>query len=162
MEVADEMTAFRNAAERGDAELVKKMIADGADVNSRSEKTLRTALHGAAALGHKAVVAVLLRHGAFTDEKDKYGRTALDHSALKGHVEIVDMLIKAGASTEEKDKDGCTLLHWAATGGHKETVQRLLEAGLPINAKATVRYLDGYVRACQACALTPRPQWVAA
>lgn len=51
-----------------------------------------TALHVACANGCTKIVDLLLRNGAKTNVKDKYGSRPVDVAAAKGHVEIVRLL----------------------------------------------------------------------
>eukprot|EP00899_Mesostigma_viride_P021369 jgi/Mesvir1/29233/Mv11414-RA.1 len=140
MEGVVETRAFLTAAESGDAKLVMDMIVGGVHVDSGSPETGRTAQHNAAALGHKAVVSVLLRHGASTDEEDYLGRTPLEQASFNGHTQVVDMLLRAGADTRPVSTD-MSPLHRAASRGHEDSVQLLLDAGLRVNAKSAVSYL---------------------
>jgi len=68
---------LHQAAHNGHGEVVAKLIAFGADVESRN-KYSRTALHLAAASGSPAAVKALIRGGAPIDSQNDYGKTALD------------------------------------------------------------------------------------
>jgi ankyrin repeat protein len=92
-------TELYEAARNGDVELVKKLLAEGGDVDAVDHKR-RTALHIAAYKGYCEVVKELLAYGADVRVVDGYGLTALHVAARQGHVkaaEIVKELLVAGA-----------------------------------------------------------------
>lgn len=100
-----------------------------------------TALHWAAAKGHRAVVKLLLDHGADTSSKTGIsvvetagGQTALHLSAGKGHVDVSELLLQEGADIAARDASrGTMALHYAARHGHEPLVQLLLENGNDVN-----------------------------
>ncbi|KAF2187188.1 ankyrin, partial [Zopfia rhizophila CBS 207.26] len=72
------------AAENGHEEVVKLLLKDRLDPNSKAIGKYnggRTSLSFAAANGHEAVVKLLLAKGVDTDFKDKDGRTPLSWAA---------------------------------------------------------------------------------
>ena len=71
--------AFLRAAAEGDANLVRALLAQGTDVNSKNAAG-QTALMLSSAFGHLNVVKVLLAAGAERDLQDDLGLTALDWS----------------------------------------------------------------------------------
>jgi hypothetical protein len=80
------------------AELVKQLLAKGANINATDEEG-RTALIWAAIAGDVPTVKVLLDHGADLTIKDKGGKTALQAATEKKHQEVV-ALIKAKAGKQ--------------------------------------------------------------
>jgi ankyrin repeat protein len=89
----------------------------------------RTPLSWAAAMGHEAVVRLLLAEdGVDPDSKDGKGRTPLCWSARNGHEAVVRLLLaKDGVDPDSKDSRGSqTPLSWAAENGHKAVVRLLL------------------------------------
>ena len=123
-----------DAARKGDAETVSKLLAEGADKNVKDGQDL-TLLHWAANNGHQSVVQVLLQARAEVDPKDKRGLTPLYWAARKGHASVVEALLQAGADKNVKDEQGVTPLHWAANDGHESAVEVLLRAGADKEAK---------------------------
>ena len=66
----------------------------------------KTALQGAATLGHTKIVQLLLQAGADKDMRDQSGKTALMEAACNGHTEIVHLLLQAGAEKDSHDQEG--------------------------------------------------------
>jgi len=81
------------AAQRGDAQMVKRLLEQGADVDARNDYGT-TALMFASDYGHAEIIRLLLDHGASVDLKDARGHTALMFAANKGYEEIVKILWK--------------------------------------------------------------------
>ena len=92
-------TALQAAAEAGHLEIVKRLLAAGADVNMPAAKPGgRTALQAAAKAGHYEVVERLLAAGADVNmPATVFGETALQGASRAGHSEIVKSLLAAGA-----------------------------------------------------------------
>jgi len=132
-------TSLQEAAACGDVELVKKMIEQGVDVNSKEGLSLDIALHRAVVEGHEDAVRVLLANGAYVNAKDEDGGSApLHHAAERGHKRIAEILVASGADINTKklySPPGDTPLHCALKAGHKETVKLIIKKGADINAK---------------------------
>jgi ankyrin repeat protein len=73
------------AALRGDADVVRALIAAGADLNVQ-------ALHVAARYNNLEIVRVLLAAGADVHAKNDAGKTAAEVAAEKGHAKLVSLL----------------------------------------------------------------------
>lgn len=71
-------TALIWATIQGQVDILKSVIANGADINFNADNNHLTALHFAAAKGDDEVVKVLLHAGADYDAQDKNGITPLD------------------------------------------------------------------------------------
>ena len=98
---------FQDAARKGDAEAVKKLLDEGVDVNTRFRYDA-TALFYACDHGHLEVVKVLLERGADMSIKDTfYGFTPLAlatgpaQKKKPEHFEIAKLLIQKGAPGKE-------------------------------------------------------------
>lgn len=103
----DKADALSEAARKGDAAMVKKLLDEGVDVNTKYRYDV-TALFYACDRGHLEVVKVLLDHGADVNTTDSfYHGTALGMAARPAmgrkpqHAEIVGLLLKHGARGKE-------------------------------------------------------------
>lgn len=105
-----------NAARRGDAEQVKKLLAAGEPKAYRC-----TALRQAASEGHAEVVKLLL---PVSDSKTCRS-AALRWAAYNGHVDVVKLLLPV---LEKKQIRNSTALCWAIKSGNTKVVQLLEEA----------------------------------
>jgi hypothetical protein len=83
--------SFIDAAARGDAEAVDRILSEGTDVGYK-DKDGTTPLMAAAKNGHVEIVEMMLDKGADPDAKDRDGKTALDHAQQNGHERIVEVL----------------------------------------------------------------------
>ena len=124
------------AAEAGDTRLLISTLVFVRNINF-TDQGGETALHKAAAGGHKDVVQLLLSKGALVDAMDMRENTPLHLAASGGHTSIVELLLSKGASLEAKDTYGWTPLHRAAYGGHTRTVRLLLSKGASAKAMNT-------------------------
>jgi ankyrin repeat protein len=106
-------------------ELVRLLIASGADVN-RASAGGTTALHMAAAHGATSVVRLLLKNGARVDAEDDHHSTALLDAAQGGHRDIVAALLAAGADPAHKDASGDTAAIIASKVG-QPAIARMLD-----------------------------------
>lgn len=85
-----------DAAARGDAEELKKLLSSGSNVNA-SDYDMRTALHLAASEGHLEVVKFLLASGASINSADRFGNTALADALRSGKKAVARYLESQGA-----------------------------------------------------------------
>ncbi len=125
------------AARDGQAEVVRSLLQDGADVNAAGGDGL-TALHLAAEGGHRTVAEALLSAGAAVDAGTRIGRyTSLHVAARGGHGAVVAHLLEAGSDPNARTTNsGVTALHLAAAaidGG--SAVAALLDHGADPNAR---------------------------
>ncbi|CAI5516705.1 unnamed protein product [Closterium sp. Naga37s-1] len=93
----EESPSLHSAASNGDAEEVKRLIAEGADKNEKDGEG-RTALHFACGYGEVKCAEALLDAGADVDSLDKNKNTPLHYSAGYGRKEVVELLVKSGAA----------------------------------------------------------------
>jgi len=94
------------ASVKGNIDIVKILIKNGADINAASP-TKETALMYAAMRGNKDVVEILIKNGADINIKDTHGNTALIYAArniTRNNDDIVELLIKSGADVPDFNK----------------------------------------------------------
>jgi len=95
----DEGTPLHKAAEDGDVEVVKKLIASGADVNSCESEDGETPLHRAITRGRIDVVKLLIDSKADLNlGRKRDGQTPLELAEKRKHVEIAQLLRANGAT----------------------------------------------------------------
>lgn len=136
-----DVTPLMRAADNADLDSVKKLLAEGADVNSK-DWLGRTALLHACIHGNinPPVIKTLLAAGADVNARDKGGRTPLIAAVTvargSDRAVIIRELLAAGASVNDKDKAGATALMQAAAAGDVQVVTLLLEMGADVSARS--------------------------
>lgn len=117
------------AAEEGDAELLRILVAAQSGNIVQEEKTHNTALHLAASNGHLAVCERLATQHHAVDRTNKMGKTPLHMAAEAGHADCVKLLLSKGARINKYDVEGYTPLLYAVEAGHTACAEVLLQAG---------------------------------
>lgn len=138
---------FIKAAKNGDDELVKALIASGANLNYQV-KNGSTALMIASEEGHNELVKVLIQAGVDVNAKANYGQTALMFASSRGHTEIVKALVKARADVNAMSTNGGTSLMLASFKGPLDVIEILIQAGADINAKSNLGWTALLYAAC--------------
>ena len=126
-----------DAAMRGDADAVRDLLAEGADVNAAQGDGM-TALHWSARQGDPSLVGTLLDAGADVHAGTRIGHyTALHMAGEVGAGEVVELLLDAGADPMARISVAGhpTALHFAAASGSARAVEALLGAGADVNAR---------------------------
>lgn len=105
-------TPLHVASALGHAEVVKTLIAAGADVKEVNEKG-ECGLEWAVKYGSMDVVQLLLAEGADPNFRNRTGRTVLYYALKLGEVECASALVEAGAEGDDLDGSGLTVSMFA-------------------------------------------------
>jgi ankyrin repeat protein len=97
-------------------EVVKLLIAAGADVNSTSKEYFGPPLNFAAKIGDADSMKALIDAGAKVNGRSPDGETALMEAAKAGDPAIVELLLRAGADARVKANSGEDALKYADYG----------------------------------------------
>jgi ankyrin repeat protein len=155
------VTDMVNAIDESKVDIVKQLIAQGADVNhveismsptGKAQK--RLFLSSASVMGNYEIVKLLLDNGANVNAKSHLGTTALMSA---NRAKIAELLIESGANINEQDEVGYTALMGLCDGpdrdkevGNEEIAKFLIEKGCNIHAIGTmgqkILWLTGEVR----------------
>ncbi len=133
---AQSAAPLADAAMRGDATAVKKLLKDGVDVGAAQGDGM-TALHWAAERGDVELVELLVYAGANVQAVTRIGLyTPLHLAAKKGNSGVVGVLIKGGADVNAKaNPSGATAIHLAALSGSADVINQLADAKAEVNAR---------------------------
>lgn len=131
-------TALQWAADEGNPEMVKLLLASKADPNLGDQHGLTPLIAAAHYDGpaHFQIAEQLIRAGAKLELSDAIGKTALMASTNNYGPAMTSALIKAGAKVDAADRDGFTALMYACRLGRAETAKVLIDSGAGINAKS--------------------------
>ena len=100
-------TALTKAIEKGNLEIVKYLVENGADIKDNDSNT---ALTVASRNGNLEVVKYLVENGADINDKDNYGDTALMVASWNGNLEVVKYLVENGADIDENSHGKTALM----------------------------------------------------
>jgi len=120
-------------AQTGNIEAVKHNLADGVDINSKSDIG-RTPLDVAIAFKQSLITDLLRKHGGKTRDELKAAESIVVAVEL-GKIEAVKQHLNDGTEVNAKGETGRTPLHWAAIEGHKEIAELLIAKGADVNTK---------------------------
>ncbi len=125
-----------DAAMRGDAEMVRALLQQGADANAAQGDGM-TALHWAAERADTAIAEMLIYAGANAEATTRIGAyTPLHVASRAGNGAVVELLLTYGVSPDiPTATTGATPLHLAAVSGNAEVVRLLLERGADVDAR---------------------------
>ena len=115
------------AVKQGNVEKVKRLLAQGMDVNSLSSSGY-TPLHISAGLDKRRVTKLLVINGAKINARDSSGQTPLHLSARRGHLSMVKFLLSQGANPSIRDRSNRTPADIARQYSVNDKVVDLLES----------------------------------
>jgi ankyrin repeat protein len=123
----DAHTPLMIAARQGYEDIVRELLAAGANPHIVDWLMKATPGHKAAYMGHPGVLRLLVEHGGLElDAQGPYnGYTALHDAIWHGHAEAAQVLLDAGARLDLKGQEGYTPLEMAKAYGYHEIVTRL-------------------------------------
>ncbi|MFC2164379.1 ankyrin repeat domain-containing protein [Acidobacteriota bacterium] len=122
-------TPMHAASGSGHLEVVKFLVAHGADVNSLNSANQGPLLF-ASYEGFQALVEFLLSKEADYKTKDRYGRSPLHYAARQGKPTVVNILVRSGVDPNLKDEVGFTPLEYAIRAGRTQVLEIFLELGI--------------------------------
>ena len=117
---------LHQAAKEGEVNVVKDLLAKGADKDEKNDKGI-TPLMVAVIANHLDVVQFLMEQGVGKELADNCG--ALLYSADAGNVRMVQYLVELGLDKDKANNLGATALMIAAEQGHFNVVTYLVEQG---------------------------------
>ena len=127
-EVIEGCTALWVATSKGHFDVVRLLIEQNAEVDSRTSKN-STPLIAAAFMGHLDIVRCLVENGADVNARNNFNSTPLMITCHSGHLDVASYLVKHGANINLQDNDGSSCLHCASERGHVQLVCELLASG---------------------------------
>lgn len=129
---ADLNQELANAVVADDADRVRFLVKEGADVNVRDAGGF-TPLDTAARNRLASLVEILIDAGADPNKPDADGFFPLLHAINRNHVPTVEMLAKKGADLNKRNKQDITPLSWAIGDGKFFAAKALIDGGADVN-----------------------------
>lgn len=115
-------------------ELIRFLVANGADINARDANMRMTALHTGVLLTSLEYTKLLIELGANVNLQDKHGRTpmhiicGMEHGVTPEREAVFHALLKAKPNLTLKDRDGLTAEQIAEKLGYTDYVEKLRAA----------------------------------
>ncbi len=127
---------LHEAARRNDLDAATEILehTGPSDINGTINNGV-TALHIAAALNHRDMTAILIKHGARMNAHTGIGATPLHWAASQNAQDTAELLIWGGANLNCCTRTGITPLHWAAFKNSRQIADLLIKSGADINAR---------------------------
>lgn len=130
-------TSLQWAADEGNVEMVKLLLASGADPNLADQQGLMPLIAAAhyEEPNYLQILKMLLSSGAKLEGADASGKTPLMASTNNYGTATAEFLIKAGANVNAADKEGVTALMKACQMGRADVARLLIRSGARLDAK---------------------------
>ena len=124
---AKDENALMIAALRGQPELLRLLIEQGAEVNKPGWAPLHyAASHAGSAAA--AMIELLLEHHAYIDAASPNGSTPLMMAARYGDIRSLGLLLSSDADPTLQNEQGLTALDFARAAGRRDAFERLERA----------------------------------
>lgn len=124
---AQDESPLMMAALKGQADIVKTLLARGADVNKTGWAPLHYAASAASAQ-HLAIIQLLLDNYAYIDAASPNGTTPLMMAARYGSEDAVQLLLTEGADPTLKNQLGLTASDFATRASRTEVAEKIAAA----------------------------------
>ncbi|HEX4595627.1 MAG TPA: ankyrin repeat domain-containing protein [Bryobacteraceae bacterium] len=139
----DGTTALHWAAYRDDLDMVKLLLAAGANVQAATREGAITPLLMACQNGNAAMIETLLKAGADANAVKTNGTTPLMMAAASGSAEAVSALLRHRANVNAKESaHGQTALMFAAALNRAAAIKVLMANGADAGIATSVRKLE--------------------
>ena len=122
-----------DAASKGDTQLVKELLENGANPNANADGEDLSLLMDAVLSEYSEIVRILLEAGADVNQANENGARPLRDAAGLPSRAIVNLLIRHGANIAAQDHGGTTALICATGFNRPDNVQALIAAGANVN-----------------------------
>jgi len=126
----DVSQSLRDAAQAGETQSVRGLLAGAVPDLDAADGTGRTALMYAVEGGHDEIVGMLLAAGAIVDRQNQSGETALHLAARHGRTAAARLLLQAGADLGLRDAEGRTPLYRAIEKRRADVIEMLQAAAV--------------------------------
>jgi ankyrin repeat protein len=136
---AEGVTALMLAANRGRLDMVRALVAAGADVNAADARGFTPLFHACynseEDRGHPEVVDALLAAGADREARIGFGVRPLMYAAGNGEAACVQALLAAGADPAARNDGGRTALMMVKDRDYVDVINILHEAELALGGE---------------------------
>ena len=127
-------TPLQFVCQRGNLEIARLLIEEGANVDASSAPDQRSALTYAAGSSNVELIKMLITAMAKINPDSIFAETPLHVAAFEDNFEAMELLLSAGALVNRADKKQETSLHKAARTCNINAIETLLQAGADIDA----------------------------
>ena len=132
--IADPLVVeLTEAARRGDAATIRRLISEGVDVNGRAVSGNSALWYAAASREDIDITQTLLEAGADPGLRDWNGNPVLSDVIWNENLTMLKLLVESGANVNGTDRYGSPPLDPAVSRGNIEILQYLVDSGADVN-----------------------------